>query len=138
MQSLSLFYFIKLYILTVPVFFLIDFIWLALIARGLYLKNIGFLLSSKPNWTVAIIFYLVYIFGILIFAVIPAVKDESVLKALMLGALFGLIAYATYDLTNLATVKNWPISISLIDITWGTILTATVAVISYCIGHFLK
>ncbi len=126
------------YLLTVPVFFAIDMVWLGVVAKGLYQKELGKFLSEKPNWTAAIVFYLLYIVGIIILAVAPAVEKQSLLRAVFLGGVFGGLAYATYDLTNLATLKNWPIKIVIIDIIWGVILTASVAGISYTIANWLR
>ncbi len=126
------------YLFTVPVFFAIDMVWLGVVAKNLYQKELGKFLSEKPNWTAAIIFYLLYIVGIIILAVAPAVEKQSLLKAIVLGGVFGGLAYATYDLTNLATLKNWPIKIVVIDIIWGIILTASAAGISYTIANWLR
>lgn len=127
---------IYLYLLTVPVFFAIDMLWLGIVAKDLYQKQLGHLLGPV-QWPAAIIFYLIFIAGILIFAVLPALEARSLVKAMMLGALFGFMAYATYDLTNLATLKNWPLQIALIDIAWGAVLSGSVATISYFIGKWL-
>ena len=125
-----------LYVLTVPVFFLIDMTWLGFVAQRVYQSQIGFLLGPV-NWPAAIIFYLLYIVGIIIFAVTPAIHGQSWTTALLYGALFGFFAYGTYDLTNLATVKDWPLMITLIDMTWGVVLTGSVATASYLISTFL-
>jgi uncharacterized membrane protein len=127
---------IYLYLLTVPVFFAIDMLWLGIVAKDLYQKQLGHLLGPV-QWPAAIIFYLIFIAGILIFAVLPALEARSLVKAMMLGALFGFMAYATYDLTNLATLKNWPLQIALIDMAWGAVLSGSVATISYFIGKWL-
>ena len=112
-------YYVKLYGLTVPVFFVIDIIWLGVVAKSFYQKNLKYILSPNVNWTAAIIFYLIYIAGILIFAVLPAVAKDSLRHAAVWGALFGFFTYATYDLTNLALLKDWPIIIVIVDILWG-------------------
>ena len=104
------------YLLTTIVFFAIDILWLGLIAKGLYQKILGHLLAEQVNWTAAIIFYLLFIVGIFVFAIMPAVEKESFQYALIYGALFGFFTYATYDLTNLATLKDWPLKIVFIDI----------------------
>jgi len=127
---------IYLYLLTIPVFFLVDMFWLGLVAPKFYKAQIGHLMG-EVNWTAAVIFYLVYIAGILFFAVHPALMEGSLLKAIMLGAAFGFFAYATYDLTNLATLRDWPVLVVVVDIVWGTILTGTVAAGSYLIGKAL-
>lgn len=121
------------YLLTAVVFFAIDIIWLGFIAKNLYRKYLGSFLSDRVNWTAAVIFYLIYIIGISIFAIYPSVNKDSVVNAILLGALFGAIAYATYDLTNLATLKSWPIQIVFIDIAWGAVLTATVSLAGFYI-----
>lgn len=118
------------YLLTIPVFFVIDMVWLGLIAKNFYQSQIGFLLGPV-NWGAAVIFYLLYIVGIIIFAVYPALMAGSLSKAIILGALFGFFAYATYDFTNLATIKNWPVLVTVVDLIWGTVLTSSVAAGSY-------
>ncbi len=128
--------YIYLYLLTIPVFFLVDMLWLGAVATKFYQSQIGFLLGPV-NWVAAITFYLLYIVGIIVFAVHPALAAGSLGKAALLGALFGFLAYATYDLTNLATVKDWPILVTIVDMIWGTILTASVASLSYLIGKAL-
>jgi len=124
---------IKLYLIALPVFFAIDFIWLALVARKFYVAQLGILMKTNINWTAAIIFYLLFIVGLIIFAIAPAVEKKSLTHALFMGGLFGFFAYATYDLTNLATLKNWPLSITIVDMIWGTILAALVSSITFII-----
>lgn len=121
---------IYIYLLTIPAFFLIDMVWLGLVASKFYKSQIGFLLGPV-NWPAAILFYLLYIVGIIIFAVYPALQAGSFGKAVVLGALFGFFAYATYDFTNLATVKDWPVLVTVVDLAWGTFLTGSVAAVSY-------
>jgi uncharacterized membrane protein len=116
--------------MTVPVFFIIDIIWLGVIARDFYRSQ----MDVSVNWTAATIFYLMYIVGILIFAVIPALKSGDWTTALIWGALFGFFTYATYDLTNLATLANWPLKLAVVDIIWGTVLGSSVATVSYYLG----
>ena len=106
------------YLLTAIVFFAIDMAWLGFIAKDLYKKYLGNFLTGQVNWTAAIIFYLIFIVGIFIFAISPAIKKDSITTAIILGALFGFFTYATYDLTNLATLKNWPLAIVFIEILW--------------------
>lgn len=125
-----------LYLLTVPVFFAIDMVWLGLVANKFYQQQIGTMLKTPPNWTAAIIFYLIYIIGILVFAVLPNL-DKGPVRTLLMGALFGFIAYATYDLTNLATMKNWPLTVTIIDLIWGAVLTGSVALVSHYIAKWV-
>lgn len=121
------------YLLTIPVFFGIDMIWLGVIAQKLYQRELKAFLSSQVNWVAAIIFYLLFIVGVLYFAVMPGVEKKSLSLVLINAALFGLFTYATYDLTNLATLKNWPITIVIIDIVWGMVLSMITALAAYLI-----
>ena len=105
----------------------LDFIWLKLTMTGLYQHALGGLLAEKPNMVGAIAFYLVYLVGVIVFAVRPGLENGEWKTSLVRGALFGFFAYATYDLTNLATLKDWPLRLSLIDMAWGTCLTALAA-----------
>ncbi len=125
--------YIYLYLLTVPAFFIIDMIWLGFVANKFYQSQLSHLLGPV-NWPAAIIFYLIYIVGIIIFAVVPGLEAGSWKKALVLGALFGFFCYATYDLTNLATLRDWPLSVAIVDMIWGAVLTGSVATVSYYLG----
>ncbi|MDB5284588.1 MAG: conserved rane protein of unknown function [Bacteroidota bacterium] len=116
-----------LYAITLVFFFAIDLTWLGVIAKNLYKAKLGFIMSDKVNWAAAIIFYLIYIGGILYFAVVPSVEAGDLFMALIKGGALGFLCYATYDLTNMATITNWPLSIVIIDIIWGTVLTASCA-----------
>ena len=100
--------FVKLFLIALPVFFAIDMVWLVAVAKNFYKEQIGFLMKPDINWFAAIIFYLLFITGLIIFVITPAMVRQSWVHALLYGALFGLVTYATYDLTNLATVKDWP------------------------------
>ncbi len=125
--------FIKLFLVAFLVFLLIDLVWLGLIAKKFYRKHLGFLMSDDVNWTAAIIFYLVFVAGIVLFVVSPALAADSLSHAVIYGALFGFVTYSTYDLTNLATLKNWPLIITIIDLIWGTFLATSVSVITFLI-----
>ena len=129
--------FIKLYAITLPVFFAIDMVWLGLIAKNFYQKHIGFLMTPTVNWLAAMVFYLLFIAGLILFVISPALERRDVMHALIYGALFGLISYATYDLTNLATIKNWPLIVTIVDLIWGTILSASVSIVSFLIARKL-
>ena len=130
-------FYLKLYALTVPIFFIIDIIWLGVVAKEFYRRKLEFILSPQVNWTAAVVFYLVYIAGILFFAVRPAVISNSWAQAAALGSLFGFFTYATYDLTNMATIKDWPLTIVVVDIVWGVCLCTMVATISFLISKVL-
>ena len=121
------------YIVTILVFFALDMAWLGLIAKDLYQKYLGPLLSEKVNWLAAIAFYLIFIVGIFIFVIYPSVEKQSVQRAMILGAVFGFITYATYDLTNYATLKGFPLTIVFIDLVWGAVITSLVSLAGYYI-----
>ena len=131
-------YYLKLYLLTIPVFFAIDILWLGFIAKRFYREKLGAFLNPEVNWIAAGIFYLLFIIGIIFFAVVPAKAKDSLSVAAIYGALFGFFTYATYDLTNLATLKNWPFSIVIVDIIWGTVLCSLVAIISFLISRWIN
>lgn len=122
--------FLITYLVSVPIFFIIDMVWLGVVARSFYQAQLGSLLGSV-NWVAAIIFYLVFLVGLTFFATQPALQALSWQKALLLGALFGFFTYATYDLTNLATLKGWPLAVSIVDMAWGTVLGGVVATATY-------
>ena len=126
--------FLKLYLISFTTFIAIDMVWLVLVAKNFYAKTLGFLMSPTVNWIAAILFYLLFIVGVVVFVVTPSLKQQSWLQALLLGALFGLITYATYDLTNLATIKSWPLIVTVVDMIWGTTLSASISVITYFIA----
>lgn len=121
----------KLYAITLPIFFAIDMVWLGLVAKNFYRSQIGYLMRDTPNWTAAIVFYLLFMVGLVVFVIEPAMAKREWLHALGYGALFGFMTYATYDLTNLATVKNWPLLVTFVDLAWGTVLAASVSVAVY-------
>jgi uncharacterized membrane protein len=121
------------YAVSVPVFFVVDMIWLGLIARGFYRKALEPLLTPNINWTAAIIFYFLFLVGILIFALLPGIERRSLVYTIAMAALFGFISYATYDLTNLATIRDWPLMLSIVDMIWGSFLSASTAAITYLI-----
>jgi uncharacterized membrane protein len=130
--------FFKLYLVSLIVFLAIDLLWLGVIAKNLYSQQIGFLLADQVNWKAAIIFYALYLVGLVFFAIMPAFKDGNWHIALLNGALFGLICYATYDLTNLATLKGWPVKIVIYDLIWGTFISSSVSLITFFIGTSWK
>jgi len=121
------------YAVSVPVFFTVDMIWLGVIAKGFYRKSLEPLLTPNINWTAAIIFYFLFLVGILAFALLPGMEKRSLGYTLGMAALFGFIAYATYDLTNLATLRDWPLMLSIVDMLWGGFLSASTATITYLI-----
>jgi uncharacterized membrane protein len=130
-------YYLKLYFATLAVFFAVDMLWLGLIASSLYKKHLGFIMAPDVNWYAALIFYFIFIAGVLVFVVIPGIQDNDLPVTLLKAAFFGLITYATYDLTNLATVKNWPLIITFVDLAWGMILTTIVSLAGFLFGKWM-
>lgn len=125
--------FIIRYIVAGALFAIIDGIWLSFVANKLYRSQLGSLLLEKPNLPAAVIFYLVFLVGLVVFVINPAMQSNDWKVALGLGALFGFVTYATYDLTNLATLKGYPLTITIVDLIWGTVLTACVSVAAFFI-----
>lgn len=126
-------HFIKIYLITFIIFFAIDLVWLGLVANGLYQQHLGYLMKSNVNWVAAILFYLLFIGGLVFFVLLPGIEKDSYFYVMGAGALFGLIAYATYDMTNLATIKNWPLFITVVDLIWGTFVCFLTSTISFFI-----
>ena len=124
----------KLYLIALPVFFAIYMVWLGLVAKDFYRAQIGALMKPDVNWVAAIIFYLIFIAGLVVFVISPAIEKGSWFHALLFGALFGLVCYATYDLTNLAVAKDWPLLVTIVDLVWGAVLAAAVSTITYFIA----
>jgi uncharacterized membrane protein len=126
--------FLKLYLIALPVFLGIDAVWLLFIAKSFYAKQLGYLMAKNPNLLAALIFYLIFIAGLVFFVITPSLDKKMWTQALLAGAFFGLVTYATYDLTNLATIKDWPLVITIIDLIWGMTVSALVSVITYFIA----
>lgn len=124
---------LKQFLVTFATFLTIDGLWLTVIAKDFYAKHLGFLMTKTPNLWAALLFYVIYVITLIVFVISPALQKGSLWSAILMGALFGFCAYATYDLTNLATIKNWPLLITVIDLIWGAFLSASVAGISFLI-----
>jgi uncharacterized membrane protein len=124
---------VRNYVITLVVFLAIDMVWLTVIAKKLYADKLGYLMAPKANLIAALLFYLLFVAGLMVFVVNPALTAGSWTHALLRGFLFGLVTYATYDLTNLATVKDWPLLITVIDLVWGTFVSGATAVLSFLV-----
>ena len=124
----------KLFLIALPVFFAIDMLWLGLIAKSFYREHLGPMLRPEVNWVAAVIFYMIFLIGLVVFVIVPAVDAGSWAQALLRGALFGIVTYATYDLTNLSTLRDWPMVLTVVDLAWGMVLAGSVSVITYAIG----
>ncbi len=118
--------FFTLYFISLPIFFLVDMLWLGVVAKNFYQSRLGHLLGDI-NWLASIIFYLIFLVGLTFFASYPAALSGKIITAVLYGALFGFFTYATYDMTNLATLRDWPLSVVFVDIAWGAILGGSVA-----------
>lgn len=129
---------LALYAATLVAFLALDFVWLALATPRLYRPALSGVLAENPKLWAAVLFYALYVVGVVALAVVPGLSAGSLAAALWRGALFGFLAYATYDLTNLATIRDWPISITLIDLVWGTLLTSATTFAGYQVGVWLK
>jgi uncharacterized membrane protein len=127
--------FIKLYAIAFPVFLAIDMVWLGLVAKNFYANQIGFLMKSEINWIAALAFYLLFVVGLVLFVIAPALEKNSWKHALLFGALFGLVTYATYDLSNLATLKDWPLLVTVVDLVWGATLAGSVSTATFFIAR---
>jgi len=125
------------YLASAVTFFGLDMLWLGLVARDFYRRGYGDLLLEQPLYAPAAGFYVFYIVGIVFFAVMPALQAGSWLTALGYGALLGLLCYGTYDMTNLATLKGWPVSVAMADMAWGTALTGTAALVGFLVARHL-
>lgn len=125
--------YLLMFIFTFIVFFVIDILWLSIFAKKTYDKYLGYLLAKKVVWPAAMIFYVLFIIGLVYFAIAPGVEASSIGKVILNGALFGFFTYATYDLTNLATVRDWPLKITIIDLIWGTSVGTLSATLGYLI-----
>jgi len=128
--------YLKMYIVALLIFLAIDFLWLGLIARTFYQNQIGHLMAERVNWVAAIVFYLLFVVGLVYFVLAPSLEAESILRAFLVGGFFGFIAYATYDLTNLATLKDWPVLVTIVDLFWGAFLGSLTSGLSYIVIHY--
>jgi uncharacterized membrane protein len=123
---------------TLVAFLAIDFIWLGFIATRFYREQLGHMMLEKPLLGVAFGFYALYAVGIVVFAVMPGLRDDNWRTAALLGGLLGLVAYGTYDLTNFATLKGWPVTMTFVDMAWGMVLTAATATAGFYAGSYFE
>ena len=124
---------IRNYVIALVIFLAIDLVWLSVIAKAFYAKQLGYLMAPRVNFVAALVFYLLFVLGMLVFVINPALGRQSWSYALLMGMLFGLMCYATYDLTNLATVRDWPVLVTVVDLVWGTSLAGATSLLSYLV-----
>ena len=127
-----------IYAASLLVFLAVDFIWLGWVAQSFYNRQLGELLSQRVNWPAAIAFYLIYIVGLMIFCVAPALSRAALVNAMVLGGLYGFFTYATYELTNYALIRNWPAALVPVDIAWGVVLCTIVSAGGFLVGRWLQ
>ena len=125
--------FIQLFAIAIIIFFAVDMFWLGFVAKKFYNDQLGFLFRDKINWWAAIIFYTIFVIFLVYFVILNAIANQSIGQAALNGLLFGFITYATYDLTNLSTLKNWPLKVTIVDMIWGALLSMIVSVSTYYI-----
>jgi len=135
---MSLFHLALTYLGSLATFLVIDLIWLGVIAKNFYRTQLKGIITDAVNWPIALLFYALFIFGVIYFAIIPGVEAKSLQKTLLNAALFGFFTYATYELTNAATIITWPKQLIVVDILWGVVLTTSVAFIGYKILQALS
>ena len=130
--------FILPYLLSLPILIALDLSWLGVVMKDFYRVRLGHLLSPTIGWGAAGVFYLLFTLGLYLFAVLPAAQKDSWHTGLLFGALYGFFTYATYDLTNMATLKAWPLSITLVDMAWGTLLGGILGTAGYFLYAFFS
>lgn len=126
--------YIPLFLVALPITFIIDIVWIGLVANRFYKQEMGDMFADPINWVPAVLFYIIYLAGLMFFVVEPALVKHSLMYAVLAGAFFGLVAYATYDLTGLAVIRNWSTLLTVVDMAWGTFLTASVSGVTYLIA----
>lgn len=126
--------FLKVYVVVLGVFLAMDLTWLGLVARGFYQEQLGYLMRPDGRVGAAVLFYLIYVVAVVVLVVAPAVEQESLGRAVWAGALFGLAAYAAFDLTSLALVRDFPVKVAVVDLTWGVVLTTSVSAAGFWAG----
>lgn len=132
---MSFWFYLQLFLASLLAFLLIDLTWLGWVARGFYRRYLGHLLAGRTNWAAAIVFYLLFVLGLQVFAIVPGLAAGSFIKTLGWGALYGFFTYSTYDLTNMATLKDWPLVLVVVDIAWGVFLATSVSAVGFWVGR---
>jgi uncharacterized membrane protein len=130
--------FFKIYALAFALFLSIDMVWLGLLAKNFYKEQLGYLMSDKIRWGAALLFYVLYIGGLVLFVIAPSLKEGSWRMALLYGAAFGLVCYATYDLTNLATLRDWPLTLVICDLIWGAFISGAISWGTYALARYWR
>ena len=125
---------LKLYLSTLVILIVLDLLWIGLVGKTFYMGQLGFLLKSEIKWIPIVLFYVLFAGGLVLFAVLPALEKNSWIHALSFGALLGAMSYGTYDLINFATLKDWPLSVTIVDLLWGMVLCSAVSTTSFWIG----
>ncbi len=132
-MSYNLFMFTKLYFITLPILLAIDMVWLGLVAKGFYAEKIGYLMKSEISWLPAILFYIMFAVAIVFFVLVPNMSASWV-RVLLTGAFLGFVAYGAYDLTNHATIREWPLAMTLVDMIWGAVLSGVTSLLTFLVA----
>ncbi|MES2124936.1 MAG: DUF2177 family protein [Gemmatimonadota bacterium] len=132
---MDLTYLLKVFGATGGVMLALDLVWLGVVAKGLYARELGSLLRPDVKWVPALLFYTIYVIAVVAFVVLPAAERKSLTYALGMGAFFGFAAYATYDLTSLALIRDFPLKIVIVDLAWGAVLTMVVSAAGYAVAR---
>ncbi len=133
----SIFPYIIVFLSTLALFAVLDLLWIGVVMRDFYRQGVGHLMSDRTHWKAGIVFYVLYVIGLMFFAISPSIIAHTFLGAAILGGLFGFFTYATYDLTNLATLRDWPLRVVIVDMVWGTISSLTVSLMAFSIASLL-
>ena len=129
--------YIKLFLSSFITFLILDFIWLGFIAKDFYARQLALYLTDNVIWSSALIFYIIFNIGLLIFVIMPSIEKNSYLTLVLYAILYGLVTFATYDLTNLSTAKEWPLIVSLIDMTWGMFVAFSSASVAFFANKYI-
>lgn len=130
--------FFKLFLALVPLMVVTDLLWIGVVMKDFYRGNLGHLMATSVNWIPAVFFYLIFITGLLYFVALPGIASGSFMRTALMGAGFGLVAYATYDLTNHATMKDWPLMVTLVDILWGACISGALAAAAFFLARWFS
>jgi len=128
---------IAIYLGSAAAFFTVDLLWLGVVARDFYRRDLGHLMAPEIRWGAALLFYFIFILGIVVFAVLPALESGDWFRAILLGGFVGVVGYAAFDLTCLALFKDFPVRIVVVDMIWGTVLSALTATAGFAVGRWL-
>jgi len=138
MNIMSIFTLLRNFFISFIIFLIVDMIWLIFIGKKMYQKQLGYLMAPSVNLLPAFLFYIIFVIGLMFFVIYPSIKQNNFLYAILAGGLYGLVTYSTYDLTNFATIRDWPVIITVIDLIWGSFVSCSTAIISFFVYRFFS